>query len=143
MQCPIYKGKGRLSEMNNYRGISIGSTLGKLFSSVSYYRLQNWAETQKVRAYTQSGFRTSHGPLDSLITLILRVLNEKQDVDFWNRILLKQLPLLCTCLIDFQKAFDSCDRQKIIENCKQLGFYKTFLDWSYFKWYTHTRFIIC
>ena len=34
MQCPIFKGKGSSSDMNNYRGIAVGSIIGKIFSLV-------------------------------------------------------------------------------------------------------------
>jgi hypothetical protein len=52
----IFK-KGDPSVLDNYRGIAVGSVIGKLFSLVLHSRLDAWAEACGKRADGQAGFR--------------------------------------------------------------------------------------
>ena len=53
---PVYK-KGHISKVENYRGITLLSTLGKLFTSVLNNRLTEWANNYHVYIEAQAGFR--------------------------------------------------------------------------------------
>ena len=44
---PIHK-KGRLDDVNNFRGVTLLSTLGKLFTRILNNRLTKWAEDYQV-----------------------------------------------------------------------------------------------
>ncbi|XP_060580829.1 uncharacterized protein LOC132737545 [Ruditapes philippinarum] len=50
---PLHK-KGGVNEVENYRGITLLSSLGKLFSSVINTRLKNWAEKYNVYIEAQA-----------------------------------------------------------------------------------------
>jgi hypothetical protein len=54
--CPIYKGKGSPQELGNYRGISLLSLLGKIFSGILAGRLRDWLSNHKVLSEFQTGF---------------------------------------------------------------------------------------
>ena len=47
---PLYK-KGSKNDVNNYRGITLLSTFGKLFTKVINNRLNNWADNYHVYMY--------------------------------------------------------------------------------------------
>ena len=63
---PIYK-KGPLGSVENYRGITLLSTLGKLFAKND--RLKGWAENYQVCIEAQAGFRANMGTSDNIVTL--------------------------------------------------------------------------
>lgn len=52
---PLHK-KGSINDVENYRGITLLSTLGKLFSRVINNRLSDWAEMYFVLIEAQAGF---------------------------------------------------------------------------------------
>ena len=51
MVTPLYKSKGDSCDVNNYRGISVLSPLGKVFEKLLSYRL---------RAFFENNFLTQH-----------------------------------------------------------------------------------
>ncbi len=48
---------GDASSVDNYRGITIGPVIAKLFVMVLESRLSSWAERKGIRAHGQAGFR--------------------------------------------------------------------------------------
>ena len=62
---PIYK-KGDKEEPSNYRGITLLSTVGKLFARILNNRLNDWAEEYNVYVEAQAGFRKSMGTVDNI-----------------------------------------------------------------------------
>ena len=95
---PIFK-KGDINEVSNYRGITLLSTLGKLFTRILNNRLTEWAENYNVYIEAQAGFRKHMGTVDNIFVLnglSTHCLNE-------NR-------YLYCCFVDFTKAFDYVDK---------------------------------
>ena len=64
IEC-IFKNKGSKLEAQNYRGISIGSTIGKIFSSLIMQRLSPWYNDQL--SLSQNGFRKGYGTNDAIL----------------------------------------------------------------------------
>ena len=95
---PIHK-KGDTSDPNNYRGITLGHVLGKLYALVINARLTSWLETRGLRARGQAGFRQGYRTVDNCF--ILRALAERYRARGVKMYL---------CAVDFEKAFDSVDR---------------------------------
>ena len=75
-----------------FRGITLLSTLGKLFTRILNNRLNKWAEMYNVYIEAQAGFRKHMGTVDSLNGLITHCINENK--------------YLYCCFVDFTKAFD-------------------------------------
>jgi len=69
----LYKG-GDCSQFNNYRGITIGPVLAKVFTMILESRISQWAETNDLRAKGHAGFRKDFRTIDNLF--ILRTLTE-------------------------------------------------------------------
>ena len=57
MILPLYKNKGNREEFDNYRGITILSCLGKLFTAVINARLNKFANDDYLNNENQTGFR--------------------------------------------------------------------------------------
>ena len=58
-----------LNNANNYRGITLLSTIGKLFSRVLNNRLNSWADKYSVYIEAQAGFRSNMGTVDNMFVL--------------------------------------------------------------------------
>ena len=106
---PIYK-KGDANDPNNYRGISIVSCFGKLFTSILNNRILLWERTYDILSDSQFGFRKGLSTIDAIFVLQSLV----------NKYLSDRKRLYC-CFIDFQKAFDSVDRVKLWHKIFQSG----------------------
>jgi hypothetical protein len=52
----IYKGKGNLEKPGNYRGISLLSVCGKIFSGIFAGRLRDWLINHTRLSSFQAGF---------------------------------------------------------------------------------------
>ena len=96
---PIYKGKDKLNDPDNYRGITVLSCFGKLFTSVINDRIHSFLETSDILGTEQSGFRQGHWTMDHVFALHCLI-----DV-----YLQREKRLFCA-FIDYKKAFDSVQR---------------------------------
>ena len=65
---PIFK-KGEKDEVSNYRGITLLSIIGKLFTRILNNRLNNWAEEYNIYVEAQAGFRKRMGAIDNIFIL--------------------------------------------------------------------------
>ena len=103
---PIYKNKGEKSDPNNYRGISIISCLGKLFTALINERLTKFTDLNEIIGEEQAGFRSGYSTQDHIFTLhaiieiYLNHINQKTS---------GEKKLYCA-FIDYQEAFDLVDR---------------------------------
>jgi len=93
---PIYKGKGNVTEPGNYRGITLLSCLGKLFTSMLNTRLSDFIKLNKILEENQAGFRKGYGTVDHIFVF-------KCIIDLFCA---KKRKLFCS-FVDYQKAFDT------------------------------------
>jgi hypothetical protein len=108
----IFK-KGDPSLLDNYRGIAVGSALGKVFSLVLHRRLADWSETNGHRANAQAGFRVGHRTCDHVFVL-------KHLVDR-SRAPGSKHGKLYTCFVDFEEAYDLVRRDLLLKCLCDLG----------------------
>lgn len=100
MIIPIYKNKGAVDDCTNYRGITLLSCLGKLFTNILNDRLTYFSDSTNLIHENQAGFRASYSTMDHC--LLLKLL-----IDYY---MASKKKLFCA-FIDYQKAFDK------IEHC--------------------------
>ena len=105
---PIYKNKGPKNYPNNYRGISIISCLGKLFSALINERLTKFADLNEIIGEEQAGFRAGYSTQDHIFTLHAIIETYLNQIHKTN----KKKRLYCA-FIDYQKAFDLVDRSSL------------------------------
>ncbi len=91
---PLYKNKGDPTDSNNYRGVTLLSCAGKLFTSIMNDRLNQYSEAHSLINETQAGFRHEYSTLD-------HVFLPKCIVDLLKR---KKRKLFCL-FVDYKKAF--------------------------------------
>ena len=95
---PIFK-RGDVNEVSNYRGITLLSTVGKLFKSILNNRFDKWAEEYEVYIEAQAGFRKHMSTIDNIFELnglITHCFNSRE--------------YLYCCFVDFTKAFGYVER---------------------------------
>ena len=93
----LYKSKGVVNDTNNYRGITLLSCMGKLFTSIINDRLKQYSDAQNIINETQAaGFCEGYSTLDHIFLLKCVVV----DLFRW-----KKRKLFCL-FIDNKKAFD-------------------------------------
>ena len=116
----LYKGKDLKNDCSNYRGISFLSVVVKILSRIIFRRI-NLHIADNVLPEFQCGFRSGRGTVDMIFTI--RQLQEKCQ---------EQCKDLFQVFIDFTKAFDTGNREALIESWKvrlsrEVDFYlKTF-----------------
>ena len=99
---PIYKKKGDSDDPDNYRGITLLSCLGKLFTMIINSRLNKYLEENQLLGEEQAGFREGYSTLDHIFSLhciIELALSQKKR-------------LYCT-FVDYRKAFDTVNRSSL------------------------------
>ncbi len=92
---PIYKGKGDVNNVDNYRGITLLSCIGKLFTSVLNNRLNVFCDLFNVIDENQAGFRKSYSTTDHIFLV-------KSLIDLFK---FQKKRLFCA-FVDYKKAFD-------------------------------------
>ena len=93
---PVYKNKGDRSSPENYRGISLLSCFGNVFTSLINTRLTYSLNSNKALLENQTGFRRGYSTMDHVFTL-------KSLIDIF---LHKKKELFCA-FVDFKKTFDT------------------------------------
>ena len=99
---PIHK-KGDKLDCNNYRPISLLSSISKIFEKSMHIRLVNFLKKNKLLFCHQFGFRNGYSvnhALTSLTELIRKALDEDK--------------FACGVFIDLQKAFDTVDHNILL-----------------------------
>ena len=98
---PIFK-KGNMTDLGNYRPISIITSFAKIFERLMYIKLQSYLDKNDILFCNQFGFRPGSStsfPLTLLVDQITEALDEKE--------------YLLGVVLDLLKAFDTVD-QKIL-----------------------------
>ena len=107
---PIFK-SGIENDTNNFRGLAIGSSLGKLYSHILLNRLMNYIKDNNLISPKQIGFMKNTRTSDHIF--LLQTIIEKY--------VKKNRKKLFVAFIDFKKAYDTVDRKKLIKRLKTLG----------------------
>ena len=85
---PLFKNKGSINNVDNYRGITLLSVIGKLFTSAINNRLNQYLESTSARGEEQVGFREGYCTfhhifvLHSLIDFYLQKGSQKRVKDY-------------------------------------------------------------
>ena len=107
---PIFK-KGDRDNADNYRGVSLISILCKCYTSILNARLYLWLEDTHTIVENQAGFRKNHSTVDHIFTLY----------SVAQKCLNSGKRKLYVAFVDFKKAFDSVQHNKLLEAVYKTG----------------------
>jgi hypothetical protein len=105
---PIHK-KGPKDVMDNYRCLSVGSSMGKIFNSILNERIICHLDENSLLSETQNGFRNGCRTSDNIF--ILKTLSDKY--------LNSKGKKLYSCFVDFSKAFDTVPRDLLLKKINE------------------------
>jgi hypothetical protein len=111
----LHKG-GDALQFENYRGITVGLVLAKVFAMILEAQLSSWAEERGLRARGEAGFRKDLRTTDNLY--ILRTLIEQSTH--------KRKKVYC-CFVDFRKAFDTMPHDLLWQVLAEMGIVGRFM----------------
>ena len=107
---PVPKSKGSVYDKDNYRGLAVSNSIGKIFSLCMLRRPDDWSEEFNLRAAGQYGFRSGRGTADASF-----ILNHIVDKYRENK-----KPLF-VAFVDFKKAYDWVNRDLLWDCLARLG----------------------
>jgi hypothetical protein len=107
--CSVFK-RGDATVKDNYRGIAVGSTMGKLFSMVVENRLSAFCEQNVFRASGQAGFRPDRRTSDHVF--VLKHLIDKSRLEKKH---------MFACFVDFRKAYDLVCGDLLMKCLSEIG----------------------
>ena len=94
----------------NYRGITLTSSVYKLYCNILNDRLSKWENSNNILLDNQNGFRKNRSTVDHVMTITsiieTRKLNKKNTF---------------AAFIDFRKAYDNINRNLLFEKMRHLG----------------------
>jgi hypothetical protein len=67
--CPIFKGKGKIREPGNYRGIALLSALGKIYSGMLAGGLRDWLINNRILSKFHAGFVINKRTTDNIFVI--------------------------------------------------------------------------
>jgi hypothetical protein len=111
----LHKG-GDASQFENYRGITVGPILAKVFAMILEARLNSSAKEKGLRARGQAGFRKDFHTTNNLY--ILRTLIEQSAH--------KRKKVYC-CFVDFRRAFDTVPQDLLWQVLAKMGIVGRFI----------------
>lgn len=99
---PMYKQKGAREDPDNYRGITLLSCVGKVFTAMLNDRLASYVSAVGILGDEQAGFRPGFSTIDQMF--VLQAIIE---------IYLHKRKRLYCAFVDYHKAFDLVDRSSL------------------------------
>ena len=113
---PIFK-KGNTDDPGNFRGLAIGPAFAKLYSHILLKRLSMFIDEKKLLSPNQVGFVKGKTTSDHIF--LIQALIEK--------IVKKGKGKMFVAFIDFKKAYDTVNRNLLLNRLKQIGINGLFL----------------
>ncbi len=107
---------GDALQFENYRGITMGPKLAKVFAMILEAQLNSWAEERGLRAKGQVGFRKDFHTTNNLY--ILRMFIEQST---------HKCKKVYYCFVDFHKTFDIMPRDLLWQVLAEMGIMGCFM----------------
>jgi len=114
---PIYKAKSK-DNVNNYRPISLLSSISKIYEKVMFIRIYNYFDKHNIFHASQYGFRPKHSTIDAITDFVNKACNAIENNETGLGVFL-----------DLSKAFDTIDHNILLHKLNYYGIRGRALDW--------------
>ena len=101
---------GSKMDPSYYRGIALLNSLGKLFSSLIYNRIENEIESKDILSPSQAGFRKNYRTTDHIFTLFSLIKKA-----------ISKGKYLYTRFADFREDYDSIFQKRLLYRLEEIG----------------------
>lgn len=115
---PIYKHKGKKSEMTNYRPISLLSSFSKIFEYIMHDRLISFLNHHKIISPSQHGFLKNKSTTSAIYSFLSPLYSALDKGD-----------QAVGLFYDMTKAFDTIDHKILLDKLHTYGIRGVALDW--------------
>lgn len=115
--------KGDLTDMNNYRGISLMPVCVKIVAAVIAQRISSAFEDEHFLSDAQAGFRPEQecvGQVGALLEIIQRWTTPTRELKNRRRLIGDELRAFA-CFIDFKKAYDMVPHEAMLYKLRAYG----------------------
>ena len=123
---PVFKNKGSIQDLTNYRPISLLSNIDKIFEKLIHSRVVKFLDQNNCLFNHQYGFRKKHSTIHALVNLT-ELIRANMDKGIYS----------CGIFIDLKKAFDTVDHEVLQTKLKHYGIRGVSSRW--FRSYLHNR----
>lgn len=106
---PIFK-KGDLNSFNNYRPVSVLSSVSKVFEKILYDQIYNYFTEHNLFYNSQYGFRKHHSTEFATLEMIDKIINDMDN---------NKIPI--NIFLDLSKAFDTLDHKILLQKLEFYG----------------------
>lgn len=113
---PLYKNKGPMTDIGNYRAISMLSVFSKLFEKVIHRHISDYLEENNIINPAQYGFRTGHSTVHALVNATENVHKSLENNMYTLGV-----------FIDFSKAFDTINHEILVKKLEHYGIHGNLL----------------
>ena len=107
---PLHK-KGYLGNPDNYRGLAVGSNIGKFYTKCLNEKFKKYTDDNNILSPHQFGFRDNFRTSDAIFTL-------RSIMSYYKNFNNKPV---YACFVDFSKAFDSVNRAAMVYKLGTIG----------------------
>ena len=114
---PLFK-KGNKHLAENYRPVSLTSTVCKIMETIVKRKVMDHMETKNLFSVHQHGFRSGHSCITQLLEVIeiwTKAIDNKENID--------------VVYLDFRKAFDTVPLERLLIKLKAYGIKGNLLEW--------------
>ena len=108
---PVFKSEDPITDLSNYRPVSLLSVFNRTFEKLMYKRLKSFIDSNGILFSGQCGFRDKHSTQHAVLDIVNAIQENGIDHNVFS----------CGIFLDFKKAFDTVDHSVLLHKLHYYG----------------------